>query len=118
MINKNNYIVAIDQGSTSTRTVIYDHKLNLINSSQRKTKEIYPENGWVEQDPEEILITAKETLIEAINIPEINKENILSIGITNQRESIVFWHKETLLPLSPAITVSYTHLTLPTICSV
>ena len=104
MINKNNYIVAIDQGSTSTRTVIYDHKLNLINSSQRKTKEIYPDNGWVEQDPEEILITVRETLIEAINIPEINKENILSIGITNQRESIVFWNKETLLPLSPAIS--------------
>ena len=80
MINKNNYIVAIDQGSTSTRTVIYDHKLNLINSSQRKTKEIYPENGWVEQDPEEILITAKETLIEAINIPEIIKKIFYQLG--------------------------------------
>ena len=76
----------------------------LVDTPKRVVKAYKEFFSGYEEDPEEILTTVRETLIEAINIPEINKENILSIGITNQRESIVFWNKKTLLPLSPAIS--------------
>lgn len=104
MKKKLNYILSIDQGSTSTRTVVYDENLTLVCTSQREIKEFYPNNGWVEQDPKEVLRSVGETLLEAVNKNNIHKECILSIGLTNQRETIVFWNKKTLEPLSPAIS--------------
>ena len=104
MKKKLNYVLSIDQGSTSTRTVVYDENLRLICSSQMQIKEFYPNNGWVEQDPKDLLRSIRDTMIEAITKNNIDKEYILSIGLTNQRETIVFWDKKTLEPLSPAIS--------------
>ena len=67
MKKKLNYILSIDQGSTSTRTVVYDENLTLVYTSQREIKEFYPNNGWVEQDPKELLRSVGETLLEAVN---------------------------------------------------
>ncbi len=97
------YIAAIDQGTTSTRTIIFDEKLNIVNISQKPFEQFYPQDGWVEQDPMEIYRTAVKTLVEAVEKAGLNFYQISAIGITNQRETVVAWHKETGEPLYNAI---------------
>ncbi|HOO31756.1 MAG TPA: glycerol kinase GlpK [Thermotogota bacterium] len=97
------FIAAIDQGTTSTRTIIFDEKLNIVNISQKPFQQFYPQDGWVEQDAEEIYRTAIETLVDAIDKSGLNFFQISAIGITNQRETVVAWNKETGEPLYRAI---------------
>ena len=104
MKNKKTYVLSIDQGSTSTRAVIYDENLNLISNAYIKTREIYPQYGWVEQNPNEIIDSVKKTIFRSIKEANLKIETIQSIGITNQRESIVFWDKKTKLSLSNMIS--------------
>ncbi|MBK89647.1 MAG: glycerol kinase [Chloroflexi bacterium] len=104
MDSEKKYVISIDQGSTSTRSVIYDLNLNLISSSQIKLEEIYPENGWVELEPYKIIESVIKTINNAILDSGINIKNILSIGLTNQRETVVFWDKKTLKPFGNAIS--------------
>lgn len=104
MKNKKTYILSIDQGSTSTKAIIYDENLNLISNAQVKTKEIYPKYGWVEQNPNEIIESVKKTIIESLKLASLKIETIDSIGITNQRESVVFWDKKTKLSLCNMIS--------------
>lgn len=96
-----NYIVAIDQGTSSTRAMLYTLQGDLISSSQYAITQYYPHQGWVEQDPEEIwhkTLTAMRDVI--VGIPP---ERILTCGITNQRETTVIWNKKTGACLAPAI---------------
>ena len=104
MKNKKKYVISIDQGSTSTRCVIYDDELNSIASSQYKLDEIYPKEGWVELDPNQIIESVLYTIKDVVSKSEIDKEKIISIGITNQRETIVFWDKSNLKPIANAIS--------------
>ncbi|HPF15992.1 MAG TPA: glycerol kinase GlpK [Thermotogota bacterium] len=97
------YIAAIDQGTTSTRTIIFDDKLEIVNLSQKPFKQFYPQDGWVEQDAEEIYRTAVATLVEAVEEAGLAFHEIAAIGITNQRETVVAWNKETGEPLYNAI---------------
>lgn len=97
------YIVALDQGTTSSRAVVLDHDANIVSVSQREFTQIYPESGWVEHDPMEIYATQSSTLIEALNKAGIRSDEVAAIGITNQRETTIVWNKETGKPVYNAI---------------
>ena len=97
------FILAIDQGTTSTRAIIVDSKASVIAISQKETKQSYPKQGWVEQDAEEILNNVLETLRLAVQKANISPSEIQSIGITNQRETTVVWNKKSGKPIYPAI---------------
>lgn len=97
------YILAIDQGTTSTRSIIYNKDLVPIASDQLEIKQYYPNNGWVEHDASEIWLSVQKTVQNALKKAKLKPEQILSIGITNQRETLVVWDKHTRRPLYNAI---------------
>ncbi|MCR9547903.1 glycerol kinase GlpK [Vibrio antiquarius] len=97
------YIVALDQGTTSSRAVILDHDANIVSVAQREFTQIYPEAGWVEHDPMEIWATQSSTLVEALAKSGIRSDQLAAIGITNQRETTIVWNKETGKPVYNAI---------------
>ena len=97
------YIVALDQGTTSSRAVILDHDANIVSVAQREFTQIYPEAGWVEHDPMEIWATQSSTLVEALAKSGIRSDQLAGIGITNQRETTIVWNKETGKPVYNAI---------------
>lgn len=103
MTTQKKYIVALDQGTTSSRTVVLDHDANIVSVSQREFEQIYPHAGWVEHDPMEIWATQSGTLTEALAKAAINTDEIAAIGITNQRETTVVWDKKTGKPVYNAI---------------
>ncbi|MCG6233841.1 glycerol kinase GlpK [Vibrio furnissii] len=97
------YVVALDQGTTSSRAVVLDHDANIVSVSQREFTQIYPEAGWVEHDPMEIYATQSSTLVEALGKAGIRSDEVAAIGITNQRETTIVWDKETGKPIYNAI---------------
>lgn len=97
------YVVALDQGTTSSRAIIFDHDANIVAVSQREFSQIYPQAGWVEHDPMEIWASQSSTLIEVIARSGIHADEIASIGIANQRETTVIWDKVTGKPVYNAI---------------
>jgi len=97
------YILSIDQGTTSTRSMIFDNDFKIIGSSQKEFKQFFPKDGCVEHDPLEIMDTVYTTVEEAIENAAIGIDEILSIGIVNQRETVVLWNKETGKPIYNAI---------------
>ncbi len=97
------YIVALDQGTTSSRAVILDHDGNIVSVSQREFTQIYPQAGWVEHDPLEIYATQSSTLVETLAKSGIRSDQIAAIGITNQRETTIVWNKKTGKPVYNAI---------------
>jgi len=101
--NKKKFIVAIDQGTTSSRVILFNTAGVPIFKSQSEFKQYFPNNGWVEHDPEEIWKTTKKILLKAINISQKLKGKILTIGITNQRETTIMWDRSTGKPVYNAI---------------
>ena len=99
----NKFLVAIDQGTSSTRVILFDIKGNLKFTSQFEFKQYFPKNGWVEHNPNEIWLTTLKALKKAIKKASQLKGNILSIGITNQRETTILWNKKTGKPIYNAI---------------
>ncbi|EJG0978783.1 glycerol kinase GlpK [Vibrio parahaemolyticus] len=97
------YIVALDQGTTSSRAVILNHDANIVSVAQREFTQIYPQAGWVEHDPMEIWATQSSTLVEALAKSGIRSDQLAAIGITNQRETTIVWNKETGKPVYNAI---------------
>ncbi|MFN2363890.1 MAG: FGGY family carbohydrate kinase, partial [Halarsenatibacteraceae bacterium] len=97
------YIMAIDQGTTSTRAMIYNKKGIIIGKSQQEFEQIYPKSGWVEHDPSDIWISTLGVMAGAIKDARIKPAQIAGIGITNQRETTVLWDKETSEPIHNAI---------------
>ncbi len=97
------YIVALDQGTTSSRAVILDHDANIVSVAQREFTQIYPQAGWVEHNPMEIWATQSSTLVEALAKSGIRSDQLAAIGITNQRETTIVWNKETGKPVYNAI---------------
>jgi glycerol kinase len=97
------YLLAIDQGTTSSRAIVFDLDGHIIASSQQEFPQIFPQDGWVEHDPEAIWNTTEATCREAIKKASLQASDILSIGITNQRETTVVWDKETGRPIYNAI---------------
>jgi len=97
------YILSLDQGTTSSRTVLFDKNGIICGTSQKETKQIYPKHGWVEQDPIEIYQSQLQTLQDVVKENNINLSSIVAIGITNQRETTVVWNKKTGKPIYNAI---------------
>jgi glycerol kinase len=97
------FIISIDQGTTSSRSVLFNLKGKPIYSSQKEFTQYFPKNGWVEHDPEEIWSTTKKTLLDTIDKAKKLKGQILTIGITNQRETTILWDKKTGKPIYKAI---------------
>ena len=97
------FIVSIDQGTTSSRVVLFDTKGNIKFISQYEFKQYFPRNGWVEHNPNEIWSTTLKALKQVIKKSKSLKGNILTIGITNQRETTILWNKKTGKPIYNAI---------------
>jgi len=102
-MSKSPYILAIDQGTSSTRAALIDKNGIIIDQESVEFKQIYPANGWVEHDPLEIMQTVKSTITTIFKRNKIIQNDILSCGITNQRETIIAWDKVTGNPLYNAI---------------
>ena len=103
MKNKKKFIVSIDQGTTSSRAVLFSNQGKLLYKSQLEIKQYFPKNGWVEQSPNEIWNKTKKVLNEVIKKSEKLYGEISTIGITNQRETTVLWDKKTGKPVYNAI---------------
>jgi len=97
------YIAALDQGTTSSRCIIFDWELNIISSCQKEFPQFFPQSGWVEQRPADIYISQYSVLLEAILSAGIKPEQLAGIGITNQRETTIVWDKHTGTPVCNAI---------------
>ncbi len=97
------YIVALDQGTTSSRCIVFDRDLNIISLAQKEFPQIFPQSGWVEQRPMDIYVSQYGVLTETILRGDIKPEEIAGIGITNQRETAIIWDKETGNPIYNAI---------------
>ncbi|WP_440691300.1 glycerol kinase GlpK [Candidatus Pelagibacter sp. HIMB1782] len=97
------FIISIDQGTTSSRVILFDTKGNIVFVSQFEFKQYFPKNGWVEHDPNEIWSTTLKALKQVINKAKKLKGHILTIGITNQRETTILWNKKTGNPIYNAI---------------
>ncbi len=97
------YIAAIDQGTTSSRFIVFDRSSRVVSSAQREHQQIYPKAGWVEHDPEEIWRNMQSVIQEAMKTRGLRPQDLTAIGITNQRETTVVWHKKTGKPIYNAI---------------
>jgi glycerol kinase len=97
------YVLAIDQGTTSSRAIVFDHDGAIRSLAQREFEQIFPQSGWVEHDPEEIWATQISVAIEALSRAELRPRDIVAIGITNQRETTIVWDRETGKPVYNAI---------------
>ena len=97
------YVMALDQGTTSSRCILFDHSGKICSVTQKEFTQIFPKPGWVEHDAEEIWDTTLEVSRAAIRKLGITAADIDSIGITNQRETTVIWDKKTGKPIANAI---------------
>ncbi len=97
------YIGALDQGTTSTRFMLFDHGGNVVASAQREHEQIFPQAGWVEHDANEIRIRMHEVIAAAMSRVEVGAGDLAAIGITNQRETTMLWDRSTGEPIGNAI---------------
>jgi len=97
------YILAIDQGTTSTRAIIFDHAGSVVSTGQLEHEQIFPKAGWVEHDPKEIWDNTREVIGQALSKANVTRHDIAAIGITNQRETTVVWDRATGKPVYNAI---------------
>ena len=103
MENKNSYLISLDQGTTSSRAVVFNNHSQIVEIVSKEFTQIYPQPGWVEHDPMEIYASQYSVLIEAIAKSGISADDIAAIGITNQRETTIVWDKNTGKPIYNAI---------------
>ncbi|WP_395005529.1 FGGY family carbohydrate kinase, partial [Undibacterium sp.] len=97
------YLLALDQGTSSSRSILFDHLGNLISSAQQEFTQHFPLPGWVEHDAMEIWQSQLATIHQVLNKSGIQAQDIAAIGITNQRETTVVWHRKTGQPICRAI---------------
>jgi glycerol kinase len=97
------YVAAIDQGTTSTRCMIFDHSGRVVSVDQKEHEQIFPKAGWVEHDPEEVWSNTRQVAAGALAKADLTTKDIVAVGITNQRETAVVWDKTTGKPVYNAI---------------
>lgn len=97
------YVMALDQGTTSSRAIIFNKKGEIVAKAQNEFKQYYPQNGWVEHDPMEILFSQISAILSCLRVEKINPKDIIGLGITNQRETTIVWDKKTGKPVCNAI---------------
>ena len=112
------FILSIDQGTTSSRVVLYDSKFNKIDSVQKEFTQYFPKNGWIEHDALEIWHDIKKLIKKILKNNKLSSIHILSIGIANQRETTVLWNKKNGKPIINIInTIPITRLSLSIVLS-
>ena len=89
------YILALDQGTTSSRAILFDSEQNILAIRQHELTQHYPHEGWVEQDPMEIWSTQYAAMLEVLAAADVSPSDVAGIGITNQRETTILWDKNT-----------------------
>jgi glycerol kinase len=97
------YILALDQGTTSSRAILFDQAGAIVAVAQHEFEQFYPQAGWVEHDPMEILTSQLSCAVEALGRAAARPRDVAAIGITNQRETVIVWERETGRPIHPAI---------------
>jgi glycerol kinase len=97
------YLLALDQGTTSSRAIVFDHAGSVVSMAQQEFRQIYPQPGWVEHDAQEIWATQSTVASQALERARLDATDIAAIGITNQRETAVVWDRETGKPIANAI---------------
>ena len=103
MEHNEQFILALDQGTTSSRAIVFDHSGNIRAVAQKEFRQIFPNSGWVEHDANEIWSTQSGVMQEALSSADIRASHIAAIGITNQRETVVVWDRKTGQPIHNAI---------------
>ncbi len=97
------YILSLDQGTTSSRAIMFDEAGAIVAAAQHEFQQLYPQPGWVEHDPMEILTSQLSCAVEALAKAGVRPRDVAAIGITNQRETVIVWDRETGRPIHPAI---------------
>src|SRR6202021_1470605 len=97
------YILALDQGTTSSRSILFGKDGNILAQGQREFKQISPQGGWVEHDPFDILTSQMSSVVEVLGKAGIRARDLAAVGITNQRETTIVWDRETGKPVYNAI---------------
>ena len=97
------YLLALDQGTSSSRSIVFDERGRIVALAQRELPQIYPQPGWVEHDALEIWRTQLETAREALHKAGLKASDVRALGITNQRETTVIWNRKTGQPIHHAI---------------
>ena len=97
------YVLALDQGTTSSRAILFDEEGNAARVAQRELRQIFPQPGWVEHDPKEILSTQREVAREAVRASGIPLKDLMAVGIANQRETTILWDRQSGEPIHNAI---------------
>ena len=95
----NTYVIAIDQGTTSTRAIVFDHAGGIVSTGQLEHAQIFPQAGWVEHSPREIWDNTREVIGQALSKANLTRHDIAAVGITNQRETAVVWDATTGEPV-------------------
>jgi glycerol kinase len=103
MMNKPSYLLALDQGTSSSRSIVFDTQGRIVTMAQREFRQIFPQPGWVEHDPREIWASQLATAREALQLAAIDATDVAAIGITNQRETTLVWNRRNGEPLCNAI---------------
>jgi len=98
-----NYVLALDQGTTGSTALLFDEEGQVVSSAYREVHQIYPQPGWVEQNPRELLLTSLEVAREALQKAGVAVSRVMGVGITNQRETTVVWDRDTGEPVSNAV---------------
>jgi glycerol kinase len=97
------YLAAIDQGTTSTRFIVFDRSGRIVSAAQKEHEQIFPKPGWIEHDPDEIWRRTQEVIEEGMRAKELRPEDLAAIGITNQRETTIVWNRKTGRPVYNAL---------------
>ncbi|HEV8160469.1 MAG TPA: FGGY family carbohydrate kinase, partial [Pyrinomonadaceae bacterium] len=92
-------ILALDQGTTSSRAIVFDRQSQIISIAQKEFTQIFPQSGWVEHNPQEIWESQVQTAIEALQKARFTAKDIVATGITNQRETTIVWNRKTGEPV-------------------
>ena len=100
---KEKYVLALDQGTTSSRAIVFNKKGEIIAKAQNEFDQIYPKAGWVEHDPLKILYSQITSITSVLNSGKVSAKDIAGIGITNQRETTILWDRATGKPVYNAI---------------
>ena len=97
------YILSLDQGTTSSRAILFDHVGAIVSVAQQEFQQIYPKPGWVEHDPTEILTSQMSCTVQALVRAGVEARDVAALGITNQRETVIVWERATGKPIYNAI---------------
>src|SRR5690348_6770728 len=97
------YILSMDQGTTSSRAIVFDHAGSIVSVAQKEFRQIFPKPGWVEHDPRDIWSSQAGVAAEALTKANVAASDVAAIGITNQRETTLVWDRQTGEPIGNAI---------------